>query len=177
MTTGVHLTATVDELGDVTVVERLDAAWPLTRLTVSPPSPARSGAPAPRLVGLEITANGIVVPLPWQGPVNRDRELALPSPTSRIELSYRVRGAVSRSREAAPGRVIVSLRPATAPEVAEAPAVVEVVGARVHTLLCTQQPLRRQLCGIQESGGWRTLPLTGSSSQVLALIDLPDPAV
>ena len=175
--TGVHLTATVDERGDVAVVERLDSSWPLTRLSLSPPSPPRDGAPAPRLVGLEVTANGVVVPLPWGGAVDRDRELALPSPTTRIELSYRLRGVVSRSRSAAPGRVTVSLRPAMATELPESPAVVELAGARVHTLLCAQQPRSRQLCGIQESGGWRTLPLTGSTSLVLALIDLPGSAV
>lgn len=172
---GLHLTVAPEASGELEVSEHLLAPGPITTLSVAPPPPpvADAGGPPPRVVGLQVAADGVPVGLPWGDVVDSPREVTLPAGTTSVELRYRVLHSAASSVRAAPGRATLSLRPAAALTLPSAPVVVEVTRVDVHHLICLDEPPSVQLCGVSDRDGWHTRAVTGASSHVLALVDLP----
>ncbi len=169
---GIFVSVGVTEAGRLEVSERARTGQAVDELSITPP-PALDGAKRlPQLEDVRVTADGQPVEVP--DTVEVTTVVLLDRPATVIELRYRVVGASVRSKPATPGRATLSLRPALATTLGDSRAVIEVHGTKVHTLVCVDLPLKRQLCGIHRDGGWRTQRLDTASSAVVALVDLPD---
>lgn len=169
---GIFVSVGVTEAGRLEVSERARTGQAVDELSITPP-PALDGAKRlPQLEDVRVTADGQPVEVP--DTVEVTTVVLLDRPATVIELRYRVVGASVRSKPATPGRATLSLRPALATTLGDSRAVIEVHGTKVHTLVCVDLPLKRQLCGIHRNGGWRTQRLDTASSAVVALVDLPD---
>jgi hypothetical protein len=172
---GIDLSVRPDHLGDLHVVERIIAPTAVSVLPLSAPPALPGGAsPAARIVDLQASADGTPVTVADPDPAGEPPDLDLARPATEIELRYRVVDSARRSPSAPPGRVALSLRPAASELLPSAPAVVRVRKAVVHTLVCLDVPRERQLCGVEDPGGWHTRPVLGGTSHVLALVDLPE---
>lgn len=170
---GIHLSAAVDDVGNLEVVEQARAAEPILELSLAPP-PAQAGSDAtPRLEDVQLFVDGEPVQVP--ATIEEATEIALARPATWIELRYLVVGATDRSAPAPTGRATVSLKPALSSTFGDLRAVVEVTGTEVHNLVCVDRPPEEQLCGVDHGDGWRTQRLPADSSAVIALVDLPDP--
>jgi hypothetical protein len=170
---GIYVSVAVTSVGDLEVVERARFGEALLEVSLAPPPALTDAGGTPRLADVQVSADGEPVPVP--GTIEEAVEVALAGPATRIELRYRVVGAVARSEPATPGRATLSLRPALAATLASSRAVVEVHGAEVHNLVCVDRPRADQLCGVDRGDGWRTRRLPTASSAVVALVDLPEP--
>jgi len=171
---GIHLLVSPEASGDLEVVERIITPEPISVLPLAvPPRLPDVGGPAARLVDLRIAADDAAVQLNGSAEVEPRRDVDLVRPATTFELRYRVLNADQQSISATPGRATLSLRPAASGALASSPTVVEVRGAVVHALVCLDAPRKRQLCGIDDRGGWHTRPVTAATSSVLALVDLP----
>lgn len=171
---GIYLLVAFTDVGQLEVAERARTGTQFEELSLAPP-PAPAGSDGtPRLVDVQVSADGQPVPVP--GTIEVATKVTLAVPATSIELRYRVVGAAARSEPAPPGRATLSLRPALASTFRDGRVVVDVRGTDVHNLVCVDLRAPAQLCGVDRGDGWRTRRLPVASSAVIALVDLPDPA-
>ncbi|HEX6151425.1 hypothetical protein [Nocardioides sp.] len=168
---GVFLSVAVDDSGALEASERVRASKPLGELSIVPP-PAHAGGPLPQLQDVQVSADGEPV-----AGVARTIEVTtvvpLSEPATRIELRYRIVGAVDRDRPSMPRQATLSLRPALGPMLERAQAVVEVYGTQVGELLCVGKQKQAQDCSVDLDEGRRTRPIDATST-VLAHVRLPE---
>jgi hypothetical protein len=170
---GILLSAAVDDVGNLEVVEQARTGEAILELSLAPPPARADSDPTPRLEDVQLSADGEPVQVP--GTIEEATQVTLVWPATRIELRYTVVGATARSAPATPGRATVSLRPALSSTFGDLWVVVEVHGAEVHNLVCVDRPPEEQLCGADHGNGWLTQRLPVDSSAVVALVDLPEP--
>ncbi|WP_432476775.1 hypothetical protein [Nocardioides sp. GXQ0305] len=170
---GIHLSVSPLGSGDLEVVERVLLPEPITVLPLSAPPGPPEAFGLPRLVDLSVSADDQDLAIAGSTEIGKERELSLPRPATTIELRYRVENADAQSVTAPDGRATLAIRPAASAALDSQPAVVQVRGAVVHTLVCVDEPRERQLCGVPDGDGWHTEPVTADRSSVVALVDLP----
>jgi len=172
---GVFLSVAVDDSGELEVSERARSAEPLLELSLVPPPPPDGVRGLPQLTDVEVTVDGEPVEVP--SPIEVTTVVELTEPATRIDLRYQIVGAVARQKKPTSRRATLSLRPALGPMLDGSRAVVEVYGTLVRDLSCVEQRRKARACGTDLGDGWRTRPVPATSSSVVAVVRLPEPAV
>jgi len=168
---GIFVSVGVTDAGGLEVSETARTGKSVVELSITPPPALEGATRLPRLEDVRVTADGRPVEMP--DTVEVTTVVNLVQPATLIELRYRVVGASARGKPAGPGRATLSLRPALATTLGDSRTMIEVHGTKVHTLACVDLPPKRQRCGVNRNGGWRTPRLDTGSSAVVALVDLP----
>lgn len=173
---GVVLRALVDAEG-VDIAERMLLDGSVTELVLTPPRPPARFGPGrkPSVSGLQIAADGVLVPVPVPGDFANPIFVELPQGAKQVELRYQLKNAIRRSQPAPPGRATVLLRPLGQQTLGSLPTVTEVGGSVILNVQCPQMPASGQLCGYPEKSVWRTKPVPAARSTAVVLTDLQAP--
>lgn len=173
---GVRVVVQLDTSGVLEVVEDLRLNRPVIAITVAPPVVTTDEATRslkPRIVGLHVTALGVTVGGAIPPTISIPTTLRLGRAASSISLRYRLEGSTVRTEPSPLGRALVVMPPIGAGSFAMLPVIVTVISPGVRNLLCPQRGVDQQLCGRQLGQTWSTQGLTGSTSSVIAQVDLP----
>lgn len=171
---GAVLRATALEDGSFDVVETVRLTEPVVQVRLAPPDLSPAGTSfaqaAPTWTDVEVVApdqEATTVP-EVDGPVT----VALASPTTTLEVRYRVSGAAVRTLPSPDGRALGALVPLT--DVAGLVFGFQVDGDPVRTITCPRLPAEQALCGLIEDGTFVTEPLPSAQALVLVQLDLGD---
>ncbi|WP_132191499.1 MULTISPECIES: hypothetical protein [Kribbella] len=163
--------------GTFDVVETITLRIPTDRLILAAPSTALAGATfaasRPRANSVVLRAGGLLVPM-RPAEVGTLRVVLLDSPADRIELHYRLSGAIIRSVPSKPNRALGLVAPLAAGLDGSLPTTLTVTRAR--NLFCPLLSSARQRCAAEVPHGMTALPgLTADDATVVVQLDLPQP--
>lgn len=171
--TSLLMTVTPRASGMIDVVERVRTSTPVRQFLLRPPPGSLGNGRRPLILDLTVEVDGRPVrQLPPATPTGATL-VVLRGATQEVVLRYRVGGVAKQRRPSPDTRALVTLRPLTLSAVGSSAATVEIVGVVVHNLVCPDRPPEDQLCGRNEGGRWRTVPLPVLESTVVAQVDLP----
>lgn len=139
-------------------------------LSVLPADGAIEGAGQPRVVGLQAASGDRLVAVPRSTFVASDGAQKLQVDGRRLTLRYTLADVVGRTPNSLPGRSLAAMRPLTANQLGEANVVYYFYGD-VSNIHCPDQPADRQMCGMEQQGRWRTVPVAAARSRALVQFD------
>ena len=174
---GIRLDATPRSDGTFDVVETITLRIPTDRLIFAAPSAPLAGAAfaasRPRANSVVLRAGGLLVPM-RPAEVGTRRVVLLDSPVDRIELRYRLTGAIIRSVPSKADRALGLLAPLAAGLDGSLPTNLTV--ARARNLFCPLLSSTQQRCAAEDPHGMTSLPgLAADDATVLVQLDLPPP--
>jgi len=174
---GIRLVATPQSDGTFEVVETITVRKPTDRLVLAAPTPAGTGANfaafRPHADTIQVRVGGQPVPM-RPAEVGEQRVILLRSPADRIELRYRLTGAIIRSVPSRPNRALGLVGPLTAGIDGSLPASLTI--GRARNLLCPLLHLDQQRCAAEDSRGLTSRPgLAARVATIVVQLDLPRP--
>jgi hypothetical protein len=174
---GIAITTRPDSDGSFLVSEVITLPAPATEAVLRPPSIADAGARfkqlRPTAMQVQVSAGGQAVAVP-DGPVRSEVLVRWGSPTSQLQLRYRLTQVSLSSQPAKAGRTVAALGSLLDRMPADLPIKVVVTGQTVLSLTCPQLPLARLSCGAGIAPKFWTLrPIPSGRSLVLVQYDRP----
>ena len=174
---GIAISARPEADGSFLVSEVITLPAPATEAVLRPPWIGDAGTGFGRLqptaTNVEVNAGGQVVAVP-DGPIRSDVTLRWASPTSTLELRYRLTQVSVASAPAKTGRLLAVFGSLLGQMPADLPVSAVVTGRTLLSLTCPQLPLAELSCGAGIAPKFWTLrPIPYERSRVQVQYDRP----